>query len=139
MTDIPRTPIHTSGWKRFTIRKRLNGWKDGIRSRWMAEYGNPDIPEEWKYIKKCPPYQNLKTGQTYPEVFFTTSTRDDKIHPGHAWKMVARMHEKGYPIYYFENIEGGHTGSSTNEQRAHLKALIYTYLQKKLMNPADRK
>jgi prolyl oligopeptidase len=101
---------------------------------WMAEYGNPDIPEEWEYISKYSPYHNLKEGMNYPEVFFTTSTRDDRVHPGHARKMVAKMNDKGYKIYYFENMEGGHAGASTNEQRAQMYAQIYSYLQMKLMD-----
>lgn len=100
---------------------------------WMAEYGNPDIPEEWEYIRQYSPYHNLKAGKDYPEVFFTTSTRDDRVHPGHARKMVAKMHDLGYKIYYFENTEGGHAGASTNEQRATMYAQIYTYLNMKLM------
>ncbi len=99
---------------------------------WMGEYGNPDIPEEWEYIKKYSPYQNLKEGMNYPEVFFTTSTRDDRVHPGHARKMVAKMIDMGYKIYYYENTEGGHAGSSTNEQAAKENALMFSYLLMKL-------
>ncbi len=112
--------------------KRYNKLLAG--ASWMAEYGNPDIPEEWEYIKKYSPYQNLKEGMEYPEVFFYTSTRDDRVHPGHARKMVAKMSEMGYKVYYFENTEGGHAGASTNEQRAKMAALQYSYLQMKLMN-----
>jgi prolyl oligopeptidase len=101
---------------------------------WMAEYGNPDIPEEWEYIQKYSPYQNIKPGMKYPEVFFTTSTRDDRVHPGHARKAVAKMESLDYKVYYFENTEGGHAGASTNEQRAQMYALIYAYLQMKLMD-----
>lgn len=101
---------------------------------WMAEYGNPDIPEEWEYISKYSPYQNVKKGMDYPEVFFYTSTRDDRVHPGHARKMVAKMSDMGYKVYYFENTEGGHAGASTNEQRAKMAALQFSYLQMKLMN-----
>ncbi len=101
---------------------------------WMAEYGNPDIPEEWEYISKYSPYQNVKKGMDYPEVFFYTSTRDDRVHPGHARKMVAKMSDMGYKVYYFENTEGGHAGASTNEQRAKMAALQYSYLKMKLMN-----
>lgn len=101
---------------------------------WMAEYGNPDIPEEWEFISKYSPYHNLREGKNYPEVFFTTSTRDDRVHPGHARKMVAKMNDQGYNIYYFENMEGGHAGASTNEQRARMSAQIYSYLQMKLMD-----
>jgi prolyl oligopeptidase PreP (S9A serine peptidase family) len=99
---------------------------------WMAEFGNPDIPEEWDYIKKYSPYHNLKEGVDYPEVFFYTSTRDDRVHPGHARKMVAKMNDMGYKTYYYENTEGGHAGSSTNEQSAKSNALTFSYLLKKL-------
>ncbi len=99
---------------------------------WMGEYGNPDLPEEWEYIKKYSPYHNLKEGMKYPEVFFTTSTRDDRVHPGHARKMVAKMIDMGYKTFYFENTEGGHAGTSTNEQRAKENALIFSYLLLKL-------
>ncbi|SRX74480.1 prolyl oligopeptidase family serine peptidase [Aequorivita antarctica] len=99
---------------------------------WMSEFGDPDIPEEWAYIKKYSPYHNLKEGTDYPEVYFGTSTRDDRVHPGHARKMVAKMNDMGYKTYYYENTEGGHAGSSTNEQSAKSNALTYSYLLKKL-------
>jgi prolyl oligopeptidase len=101
---------------------------------WMGEYGDPSKPEEWEFIKKYSPYHNLKPGVKYPEVFFTTSTRDDRVHPGHARKMAAKMIDMGYPILYFENTEGGHAGSSTNEQRAKMSALQFSYLLAKLKN-----
>lgn len=111
--------------------KRYNKLLAG--ASWMGEYGNPDIPEEWECIKKYSPFQNLNENMNYPEVFFTTSTRDDRVHPGHARKMAAKMEDMGYKFYYFENTEGGHAGSSTNEQRAKTSALTYVYLLKKLM------
>jgi prolyl oligopeptidase len=98
---------------------------------WMAEYGNPDT-EDWQYIKKWSPYQNLDPEVDYPKVFFYTSTRDDRVHPGHARKMVARMTEMDKPVYYFENTEGGHAAGANNEQRAYMWALAYAYLWKML-------
>lgn len=95
---------------------------------WMAEYGDPDVPEEWEYIKKYSPYQNLAKNVDYPAMFFYTSTRDDRVHPGHARKMAARMQEYGNEIWYYENMEGGHGGSSTNDQLAYRLALAYTHL-----------
>ncbi len=95
---------------------------------WMAEYGDPDIPEEWAYIKEYSPYQNLSAGVDYPAVFFYTSTRDDRVHPGHARKMAARMKELDQEIWYYENMEGGHGGSTTNDQLAYRLALAYTHL-----------
>ena len=110
--------------------KRYNHLLAG--ASWMGEYGDPDKPEEWAYISKYSPYQNIKPGIKYPEVFFTTSTRDDRVHPGHARKMVAKMTDMGYHVYYYENTEGGHAGSSTNEQRAKAYALQFSYLLMKL-------
>lgn len=95
---------------------------------WMGEYGNPDDPEMWAYIKTYSPYQNVKKNIKYPPIFFYTSTRDDRVHPGHARKMAAKMLELNNPIEYYENIEGGHHGFSTNEQLAQRLALSYTHL-----------
>lgn len=99
---------------------------------WMAEYGNPDEPEQWAYIREYSPYHNVSEDADYPRVFFTTSTRDDRVHPGHARKMVARMKNQGHDVLYYENIEGGHGGAANLEQRAHLYGLIYTYLHERL-------
>ena len=94
---------------------------------WMAEYGDPDS-DDWDYIKRYSPYHNLDEGADYPKPFFTTSTRDDRVHPGHARKMVARMQAMGHELLYYENTVGGHAGASNNEQAARVQALIYTYL-----------
>ena len=94
---------------------------------WMAEYGNPDT-DDWAYISEYSPYQNIERGADYPKPFFTTSTRDDRVHPGHARKMVARMTEMGHDLLYFENTVGGHAGASDNTQRARNEAMIYSYL-----------
>ena len=99
---------------------------------WMAEYGNPDLPEDWDVISKYSPYQNVKAGAAYPEVLFTTSTRDDRVHPGHARKMAAKMIAQGHPVLYYENIEGGHGGAADNAQRAHMQALAMSYLWRRL-------
>jgi prolyl oligopeptidase len=103
---------------------------------WMAEYGDPDKPEEWEYIKTFSPYHNLRKGAAYPPLLLTTSTRDDRVHPGHARKMTARMKDLGLDVLYYENIEGGHGGAANNEQRAHMSALEYEFLWRKLAAPA---
>ncbi len=112
--------------------KRYNKLLAG--ASWMGEYGNPDIPEEWAYIKKYSPYQNVFEDKKYPKVMFTTTTRDDRVHPGHARKMAAKMDEQGHSFYYFENTEGGHGAGVTNDQRAKMLALEYAYLLKMLKN-----
>ena len=99
---------------------------------WMAEYGNPDKPEDWAFISRYSPYQNVKAGVKMPAVLFTTSTRDDRVHPGHARKMAARMLEQGHAVQYWENIEGGHGGAADNAQRATMQALEYTFLWQQL-------
>jgi prolyl oligopeptidase len=103
---------------------------------WMAEYGNPDKPEEWAYISRYSPYQNLKSGTKYPTVMFTTTTRDDRVHPAHARKMAAKMESMGIPFYFFENTEGGHGAGVTNAQVAKEFALSYAYLWQQLGVPS---
>jgi len=115
--------------------KRYNKLLAG--ASWMAEYGNPDIPEEWEYISKYSPYQNLKKGVDYPKVLFYTSTKDDRVHPGHARKAVARMIEYGHPPFYYENIEGGHGGTANQDQLAHRTALEWAYFAHMLMGDAE--
>jgi prolyl oligopeptidase len=95
---------------------------------WMAEYGDPDVPEQWAYIGKYSPYQNVRKQAIYPPTLFITSTRDDRVHPAHARKMFARMREQGHDAWYYENIEGGHGVASNNEQRALMAAIEYTFL-----------
>lgn len=110
--------------------KRFNQLLAG--ASWMGEYGNPDLPEEWEFISKYSPYQNLSESNDYPKVLFTTTTRDDRVHPGHARKMAAKMESQGHEFYYFENTEGGHGSGVTNKQRALMTALQYAYLHSML-------
>ena len=110
--------------------KRFNKLLAG--ASWMAEYGNPDT-EDWdNFMKYWSPYQNLDAKKDYPKVFFMTSTRDDRVHPGHARKMVRWMVDHDKPVYYYENTEGGHAGAANLNQRAYMWALTYAYLWKML-------
>lgn len=95
---------------------------------WMGEYGNPDNPDERDYLQSYSPYHNVSKDKDYPRALFTTSTRDDRVHPGHARKMVAMMKALGHDVMYYENLEGGHGGAANQKQSAYLNALIYTYL-----------
>lgn len=99
---------------------------------WMAEYGDPDKPEDWAFLEAFSPYHNVSSEKRYPPVLFTTSTRDDRVHPGHARKMMARMEEQGHDVRYYENIEGGHGGAADNAQHAFMNALEFTFLKQKL-------
>lgn len=95
---------------------------------WTAEYGNPDDPDDWAFIGKYSPYQNVRPDVQYPRALFTTTTRDDRVHPGHARKMAAKMTDMGHDVLYFENTEGGHGAGVTPAQRAKMYALVYAYL-----------
>lgn len=106
--------------------------KSGAGAFFISEYGNPDDPDDWDYIKKYSPYHNVLAGQKYPEVLFITSTEDDRVPPGHARKMTAKMEAMGYNEFFYETIEGGHKEAVTNHQRAILDAIIFSYLHKKL-------
>ena len=110
--------------------KRYNQLLAG--ASWMEEYGDPAVPAEWDAISKYSPYQNVKADKQYPRVLFTTSTRDDRVHPAHARKMAARMLEQKHDVLFYENIEGGHAGSADSGQRAFMMTLAYAFLWKQL-------
>ncbi len=99
---------------------------------WVAEYGDPDDPQDWEFISEYSPYQNISTDKRYPPVLVTTSTRDDRVHPGHARKMTAALEAAGHPVWYYENIEGGHAGAADNAQTAFKSALSYSFLHRML-------
>jgi prolyl oligopeptidase len=99
---------------------------------WMAEYGDPREPAEWDYIRPFSPYHNTSATDRYPPVLFITSTRDDRVHPGHARKMVALLAAQGHDVSYYENIEGGHGAAADNEQRALKWALVLEFLWQRL-------
>ena len=101
---------------------------------WIAEYGDPDVPEQRAWIEQYSPYQRLAAGQPYPEVFIHTSTKDDRVHPGHARKAAARLEELGYPVLFYENTDGGHAAGANLRETARRLALEYTYLTRRLMD-----
>jgi prolyl oligopeptidase len=99
---------------------------------WIGEYGNPDDPKDWEFISRYSPYQRLVKDAKYPKVLFWTNMRDDRVHPGHARKMVARMKELGHDVLYFEDTESGHAAGSTPARNAYTWALTYTFLHMEL-------
>ena len=105
---------------------------------WVAEYGNPDDPEDWKFIKEYSPYHNISAERSYPSVLITTTTGDDRVHPGHARKMAAALEAAGHDVHYYENTEGGHSGAADNSQAALQTALMWEFLFQTLMNPLIR-
>jgi len=99
---------------------------------WVAEYGDPDVDSDWAFISKYSPYQNVDADAEYPRTLITTTTRDDRVHPGHARKMAALMESLGHEVVYFENTEGGHGSGVTPEQQATMYAVTYGYLWNQL-------
>ena len=99
---------------------------------WMAEYGDPDDPDDWRFLRAYSPYHNVEEDAAYPPLLVATSTRDDRVHPGHARKMVAKMKAMGHDVTYYENVEGGHGGAADNAQSAFMWALVYRFLWREL-------
>jgi prolyl oligopeptidase len=99
---------------------------------WMSEYGDPDDPSAWEYISKYSPYHNVRDDKRYPRVLFTTSTRDDRVHPAHARKMAAKLSAANQDVLLYENLEGGHGGAANNAQQAFMSALAYSFLWQSL-------
>jgi prolyl oligopeptidase len=101
---------------------------------WVDEYGSPSNPTERRFLRSISPYQNLRARADFPLPFVLTSTKDDRVHPGHARKYVARMIELGMPVLYYENIDGGHSAAANLNEAARRRALEYTYLMQRLMD-----
>ncbi|MBI1338828.1 prolyl oligopeptidase family serine peptidase [bacterium] len=101
---------------------------------WMDEYGDPDVPEERAWLEKLSPYHNIDPSVTYPEIYFETSTKDDRVHPAHARKMAKRLEDLGKPFLYYENIDGGHSAAANQQEAARRAALEFTYLAEKLID-----
>jgi prolyl oligopeptidase len=102
---------------------------------WMSEYGDPENASEAAALMKYSPFHNIKaagSGAHYPAMLFTTSTKDDRVHPAHARKMVAKLEAMGHQPLYFENIEGGHRGAADIKQAAYVESLVYSFLSQKL-------
>jgi prolyl oligopeptidase len=98
----------------------------------MAEYGDPDDAADWAFLREYSPYHNVRPGRRYPPVLLITSTRDDRVHPGHARKMAARLRQYGHDVSYYENVEGGHGAAADNAQLAFKWALMLTFLWRRL-------
>jgi prolyl oligopeptidase len=96
---------------------------------WVAEYGDPDDPEDWKFLSEISAYHNAAPGRPYPPILIATSRRDDRVHPGHARKMAAKLQAMGYDAYFYEPAAGGHGYGKDNKERAAFTALGYNFLR----------
>jgi prolyl oligopeptidase len=96
----------------------------------MAEYGDPSKPEDAKWLAAYSPYQHVDAGADYPPVLLTTSTADDRVHPGHARKMAARLEAMGHRVWFSETVEGGHSGAVDNTKQAQSQALGFAFLRR---------
>lgn len=101
---------------------------------WVDEYGSPGVPEERAFLETISPYQNFDAARSYPTPFFVTSTKDDRVHPGHARKMAKLFEAAGLPFLYYENIDGGHSAAANQTERAKRSALEFTYLSERLFD-----
>ena len=110
---------------------------------WVDEYGDPRLgpdgkpthPDEYAYLARLSPYRNMNPAAVASAMpFFVTSTKDDRVHPGHARKMAARLEAAGAPFYYYENIDGGHSAAANQQEVARRRALEAVYLSQRLMD-----
>ena len=103
------------------------------------DYGNPDDPADWAFLSKYSPYQNVRKGVKYPPIFLYLSTKDDRVHPGHARKFAARLQEYGNSVYYHEYLEGGHSVGADHAEDAVRAAMLHGFLQRELVEKPKAK
>jgi prolyl oligopeptidase len=99
---------------------------------WIAEYGDPDKPEDWKFLAPMSAYHQALPGKDYPPILIATTRRDDRVHPGHARKMTAKLQAMGYNAWLFEPATGGHSYGKDNKERAGFTALGYAFLRRSI-------
>jgi prolyl oligopeptidase len=97
---------------------------------WIAEYGDPEIPEQWDFIRHYSPYHLARADQDYPPILITTNRTDDRVHPGHARKMAARLEQMGHQVWFNETVAGGHSGAVDNTKQAQSQALGFAFLRR---------
>jgi prolyl oligopeptidase len=100
---------------------------------WVSEYGDPEKPEDWAFLREISAYHHVEPARRYPPILLTTSARDDRVHPGHARKMAAKLAAQGHSVYFHEPLEGGHAGASDNAQLAFNLALSFAFLRKTIV------
>ncbi len=99
---------------------------------WMGEYGDPSDPDEGAFLRTISPYHNVDAATEYPQIFLMTSTKDDRVHPGHARKFGKLLEDLDKDFLYYENIDGGHSAAANLKETARREALGYTYLMSRL-------
>lgn len=97
---------------------------------WIAEYGDPDNPEDWDFIRDFSAYHAAEPGRPYPPILLATSRRDDRVHPGHARKMAAKLQAMGYEAWFYEPTAGGHGYGKDNAEAAAFTALGAAFLRR---------
>lgn len=106
---------------------------------WIEEYGDPDKPEDWAFLKEISAYHLAAPGRRYPPILIATSRRDDRVHPGHARKMAAKLRALGYDAYFYEPAAGGHGYGKDNRERAAFTALGLDFLWELIGGPIDER
>lgn len=97
---------------------------------WIEEYGDPDRAEDWAFLRAISAYHQAVPGRPYPPILLATTRRDDRVHPGHARKMAAKLQALGYQAFFYEPAAGGHGHGKDNRERAAFTALGYAFLRR---------
>ena len=96
----------------------------------IDEYGDPDKPEDWQFLAPMSAYHVAAPGKHYPPILLVTSRRDDRVHPGHARKMAAKLQAMGYEAHFYEPATGGHSSGKDHSEQAALMALELSFLRR---------
>ncbi len=97
---------------------------------WMAEYGDPATGDWEAFLGATSAYHVAEAGKPYPPILLATTRRDDRVHPGHARKMAAKLQALGYDALFYEPAAGGHGFGTTNAEVAGFAALGYAFLRR---------
>ena len=110
---------------------RFHKLYSGKSRTWMSEYGDPDNPEDMKYLIKYSPYHNL-IKKKYPPILIYTGLHDDRVHPAHAFKFAAKLEEYGSEYLLRVETRSGHAGATPDtriKEYSDIMAFIYKVLE----------
>ena len=102
---------------------------------WVSEYGSSDDKEQFEYILKYSPYQNIAKDGKFPAVLLTAGEHDSRVHPMHAKKMAAALqyeNKSNNPIFLWVETKAGHGQGKSTQARIKESAMEMGFFLKML-------
>lgn len=88
---VQRPDLFQAALAQVPLMDMLRFHKWGMGAQWVHEYGDPEKPDEFEWLRAYSPYHNVKDGVDYPATLIVTAECDNRVDTAHAFKMTARL------------------------------------------------